>query len=59
MKRILVLCAVLTLLAAPVVAQAPAPPAGAVVIVVGLSDGLTVLPVSSGVLPLVCSPVAP
>ena len=57
MKRVLVLLAALTLMAAPAVAQTTVPPEGTVVIVVGLSDGVTVLPVTSGVLPLVCAPV--
>ena len=57
MTRILAILAALMLLSAPAVAQAPVPPAGTVLIVVGLSDGMTVLPVTSGVLPLVCEPL--
>ena len=59
MKRVFALTAALALLAIPVSAQAPVPPEGALVIVVGISDGLTVLPVSSGVLPLVCEVATP
>lgn len=58
-RRILALAAALALLALPASAQAPVPPEGALVIVVGLSDGLTVLPISSGVVPVTCEVVAP
>ena len=60
MKRIAALLAALLLLATSASsAQVPVPPAGTPVIVVGLSDGLTVLPVSQGVLPLTCQVVKP
>lgn len=57
MRLALALVAALLLLAVPATAQAPVPPEGTVVIVVGVSDGLTVLPVASGTLPLSCVPL--
>lgn len=60
MRRLIAAIAVLTLAAVPVAAATPAPvtpPAGAVVVVVGISDGMTVLPVGQAVVPpLACDP---
>lgn len=58
-RRTLAILAALLLLAVPAVAQAPVPPEGTPVIIVGLSDGMTVLPVSGGNLPLRCEVVGP
>ena len=57
-RRIVAVAIVLLLLALPATAQAPTvPPAGAVVIIVGVSDGLTVLPFGQAVVPpLACLP---
>jgi ABC-type nitrate/sulfonate/bicarbonate transport system substrate-binding protein len=58
-RRILAIAAALALLALPAAAQAPVPPAGSVILVVGWSDGTTVLPVTSGTLPLICEVAQP
>jgi hypothetical protein len=58
-RRLLAAIAAISLLALPATAATPAPvtpPAGAVVVAIGLSDGMALLPVASGVLPLVCAP---
>ena len=45
------------LLALPATAQEPLPPAGSVVVVVAMSDGLTLIPVGQAVVPpLACLP---
>lgn len=58
MTRILALTAALLLIALPGSAQAPVPPAGTTILYVAISDGATILPVTSGVLPLRCEAVA-
>ena len=59
MTRILAIAAALLLAALPATAQAPVPPAGTTTVVVLLSDGMTLLPVASGVLPLRCEVLEP
>lgn len=55
MRRLLALAAIVPLLlAGPVSSQQPVPPEGALVSVFLVSDGATLLPVASGVLPIVC-----
>lgn len=52
--RVAVLAASISLGALPASAQAPVPPQGSLTLVALLSDGMTLHPVASGVLPVTC-----
>lgn len=58
MKRIAALVAALLLLSVPVMAQTESPPAGTVLVVAAVWDGLTWVPVPGAVIapPLACDP---
>lgn len=58
-RRIAAIAAALLLTAIPVAAQAPEqPPAGTVLVIVGVSDGLTWVPLSDSIIvpPIACDP---
>lgn len=55
--RVAAVTAALLLAGLPATAQAPVPPAGTLTIVALVSDGMTLLPVATGVLPVTCEVV--
>lgn len=60
MKKVIAIAAALLLVAAPVIAQGSPemPPAGTVVVVAGISDGVTFIPLDGAIVvpPLACDP---